>query len=184
MADSDARKVLVRIWLVDVDHFRDINDTLGYEVGDKVLGMLAEALQAALPPDTLLARLGEDEFGVLLDEAVETADWAGLEQMAEQVQQAVAEQISVAGRTLQLSASVGAACSSHDAANGQELILQANIALHQAKASGRNRAVIHSRNSVKRLPGGWNWCTICTPVWIWENSSRFISRSLIYRPVT
>ncbi|WP_271273167.1 EAL domain-containing protein [Aliamphritea hakodatensis] len=144
MGDSDARKVLVRIWLVDVDHFRDINDTLGYEVGDKVLSMLAATLQAALPADTLLARLGEDEFGVLLDEAVDTADWAGLEQMAEQVQRAVAEQISVAGRTLQLSASVGAACSSHEAANGQELILQANIALHQAKTSGRNRAVIHS----------------------------------------
>ncbi len=144
MGESMEEQALVRIWLVDVDHFRDINDTLGYEVGDKVLGLLANTLQKTLPAGTFLARLGEDEFGVLLDEAADTAEWSGLEHMAEQVQQAISEHLQVAGRTLKLSASVGAACSSHNAENGQELILQANIALHQAKALGRNRAVIHS----------------------------------------
>lgn len=142
MEDKSCR--LVRVWLVDVDHFRDVNDTLGYEVGDQVLEMLAQSLRDTLPEDTILARLGEDEFGILLGVEAASARWEDLQAMADRVQQAVSSDLQIAGRTLKLSASVGAACSSHHAKDSQELILQANIALHQAKSLGRNRAVVHS----------------------------------------
>jgi diguanylate cyclase (GGDEF)-like protein/PAS domain S-box-containing protein len=129
----------VIVLILDLDHFRNINETLGQAVGDRVLMSLAGNLKTALRPDDTLAHLGEDEFAVLRFAA---GDAAGqLEQLLGALFKVMAIPISIEDRDFEMTASIGYVLASQSAGeSGDELLRDANLALYKAKTTGRNKA--------------------------------------------
>jgi diguanylate cyclase (GGDEF)-like protein len=126
--------------MIDVDHFKNVNDTFGHLAGDHVLAKLAAAVQAILRTEDVFGRYGGEEFAILCRGAAPLA--AGI--VAERVR-ATVEQTSFAheGRAIHITASLGVAGYPAVAAvNPDELIRVADEALYEAKRSGRNRVVV------------------------------------------
>ena len=126
---------------VDIDNFKSINDTLGHNFGDHVLQAIADRLRVTAGPQALLARLGGDEFTVLL-ENVDCV--AAVERRAAEIVTRLQEPVAVDGRVLATSASVGASLFPDHAQDPQDLLRAADVALFQAKESGRNRFALYS----------------------------------------
>ncbi|WP_185970148.1 diguanylate cyclase [Tepidimonas alkaliphilus] len=131
------------VMMLDLDHFKDVNDRHGHERGDQVLQALAQRLRDHVRADDLLVRHGGEEFALLMPRLGADAAWA----QAERLRQAVAQQ-PLAG--LALTASLGVcvwqpeapqpACAAEQAAEGlRHLLRQADQCLYQAKRQGRNR---------------------------------------------
>lgn len=122
---------------VDLDGFKNINDSLGHDVGDQLLVEVAQRLKAAVEGgDRLIARLGGDEFVVIDDGCVGDADVIG---PAEAMLAALREPITVGGRELTVSASIGVVDSRAVGADPQQLMRAADITLYRAKAAGKSR---------------------------------------------
>jgi diguanylate cyclase (GGDEF)-like protein len=117
--------------LLDLDRFKEINDSLGHQAGDDLLVKVSGRIATALRPGDLLARLGGDEFAVLLENA--ETDVAKL--VADRVLTALAASFVVAGVTLHIDASIGAALCPEHAADGPTLLQHADIAMYAAKAA-------------------------------------------------
>ena len=126
----------VSILFVDLDNFKDINDTLGHEAGDRVLQAVAGRLSSVLRSSDTVGRLGGDEFIVLAESSSTTADH---ELVAARIHDILREPFRVPGyesSALRVTASVGIASGERSTAN--ELLRAADIALYRAKASGKN----------------------------------------------
>jgi diguanylate cyclase (GGDEF)-like protein len=126
---------------VDVDNFKSINDTLGHSFGDRVLQHIADRLHAAIGGAGLLARLGGDEFTVLLED-VKSGDEVSA--CASRIVSTLQQPLTVDGRLLTTSASVGASLYPDHAADAEGLLRAADVALFRAKELGRNRFALYS----------------------------------------
>jgi diguanylate cyclase (GGDEF)-like protein len=116
--------------LIDLDRFKDVNDTLGHAIGDQLLVVVAERLRGQLRPGDTLARLGGDEFAVVL------ADLHGAGEAVERLNQlraSIAEPIRLEGLPLTVEASIGFALAPEDGADADQLLQRADIALYVAK---------------------------------------------------
>jgi diguanylate cyclase (GGDEF)-like protein len=123
--------------LVDLDHFKQINDTLGHDAGDAVLKTVSEVLTSAVREADRTARLGGDEFAVLLPD---TADPAAAETVCRRILEGLAGALPpMPPGAPQPSASVGAACYPRDAQDTDGLYKAADLALYEAKHAGRAR---------------------------------------------
>jgi diguanylate cyclase (GGDEF)-like protein len=125
---------------VDVDNFKSINDTLGHNFGDRVLQGIAKRLQDAAGPKALLARLGGDEFTVLFED-VKTME--EVEARAASIVTILQHPLSIDGRSLSTSASVGASLYPDHAEDSEGLLRAADVALFRAKELGRNRYAVY-----------------------------------------
>lgn len=119
--------------MLDLDHFKLINDTLGHRAGDHVLVEIASRLRAILGEEPLAARLGGDEFAILL------GDTRPPEEVARDILEAVASPLMMGGRSASISASIGIASFPEDGETAEDLMLRADLALYAAKAAGRGR---------------------------------------------
>ena len=124
----------VAVLFVDLDQFKQVNDTLGHVVGDQLICAAAERLRGAAGPKDLVARLGGDEFVVLI-EAVDTV--AEIEAIARTIVDDMTLPFEIAGNTIRLSASIGIARAVDVGADLSVLLKSADMALHQAKSDGR-----------------------------------------------
>ncbi len=124
------------VFVLDLDGFKDVNDSLGHAVGDTLLQALALRLSATSDPAEILARLGGDEFGILLPADIGIADLAA---RANTLIQSIRRPFSVSGHELNLSASVGVAVAPLHAKDADELIVRADLALFKAKGEGGRR---------------------------------------------
>jgi diguanylate cyclase (GGDEF)-like protein len=115
---------------LDLDGFKEVNDVLGHHAGDSVLQQVAVRLRATLRESDTVARFGGDEFALLLP----LADAEGAERTARKVLQALEEPVVVDGRPLAVHGSVGIACFPAHAANGEELMQKADVAMYLAKS--------------------------------------------------
>ena len=125
--------------MIDVDHFKDINDTLGHDAGDALLKRLSEMLHAAFRAGDTVARLGGDEFAVILRGLHSEAD---MMRPVAALQELLRRPIEHAGRSFSVSASIGAALHGDLDADPSHMIKNADIALYRAKDEGRNRSVV------------------------------------------
>jgi len=141
----------VSLLLVDLDHFKSINDTLGHPTGDRLLQAASQRLEAVLRQTDTIARLGGDEFAILLPDTQATED---AERVAKAVLTALATPVIVDGLRLSVEGSVGIAHYPADSMNVDELMAHADIALYQAKTargSSRTYSKDHDDSSVSRL---------------------------------
>ncbi len=133
-ARNNARVVVAYI---DVDRFKDINDTMGHQAGDTLIMAVAARLRDALAPDDFLARFGGDEFAVL---RLTTREEAARD-LAERLHNAFDASFDVWGQHVRMTASIGVAMAPDHGASPQELMRHADIALYQGKNQGRDRAM-------------------------------------------
>jgi diguanylate cyclase (GGDEF)-like protein/PAS domain S-box-containing protein len=129
------RETRLGLMFIDLDHFKQINDSLGHDVGDLLLQSVTERLRECIRESDTVARLGGDEFTILLDELQESQDAAPI---AEKLLAAIARPFAVGGHELFISASVGISFYPSDGDDVQTLLKNADAAMYRAKALGRN----------------------------------------------
>lgn len=125
--------------VVDIDHFRQINDSLGDDMGDRVLQDVAHRISGCLRQDDLLARLGADQFAVL----VHPADTSSAEATARRVLGVVAQPCDVGGAPFTLTCSIGVALAPSHGNTADELVRHAETAMRAVKAAGRANWRLH-----------------------------------------
>jgi diguanylate cyclase (GGDEF)-like protein len=129
------------LFFLDLDRFKNINDTLGHGVGDRVLQEAARRLTAAVRASDMVARLGGDEFVLLVEEFQQAADLADI---AAKIQSAFEATFTVDAHELALSVCVGICTYPQDGADAQTLLSNADIAMYRAKDQGRNRCCFYA----------------------------------------
>jgi diguanylate cyclase (GGDEF)-like protein/PAS domain S-box-containing protein len=130
------------VLFLDLDRFKLVNDSLGHQVGDRLLIAVARRLESAVRPPDTVARLGGDEFTVLLDGVSDVHEAAAV---AERVQHTLREPFDIDDRDLHIDASIGIALADADAAP-DTVLRDADVAMYRAKAEGKGRhAVFDSR---------------------------------------
>lgn len=125
----------IGLMILDIDRFKEINDTYGHDIGDRLLHETAHRLRLGLRADDTIARLGGDEFAVVLRNIRNAAD---LCRIARKILDAVARPYPLDGQEFFLSASLGIAAFPDDGRTGSQLMQYADAALHDAKARGRD----------------------------------------------
>ena len=144
-AQTHARRAKhsLALLIIDLDHFKHINDSLGHNVGDEVIKAAADRLGSVLDKSLTLARLGGDEFAVLLENPQDTAQAAGL---AQTVLDSLQEPFSLAEQSLFLTASIGISVFPSDALSADQLLRNADAALFEAKSQGRERYAFYTKS--------------------------------------
>ena len=126
--------------LLDLDHFKKINDTYGHETGDQVLQELGRRLKATMRNFDVLARLGGDEFMALLQ--LDHPSEPTALKLAKRLHRAVSKPMDVNGQHFRLGISVGISIPPGDGRTVSELLRHADLALYQAKSAGRSRSAV------------------------------------------
>jgi diguanylate cyclase (GGDEF)-like protein/PAS domain S-box-containing protein len=133
LASAEADQAVLAMLLIDLDLFKELNDTLGHDAGDRLLREIGPRLEQAARGAQLVARLGGDEFAVLVRPGVDGPDAAAT---AEQVRHAIEQPFRVQGLTLLVRASVGVAIYPEHADSVETLMQRADVAMYSAKARG------------------------------------------------
>jgi len=123
------------VMLLDLDNLKDVNDSLGHNVGDLLLQATAERLTSLVRESDTIARIGGDEFVMILPDLAEARE---AELVAEKVLGVLREAFVVEGEALQVTTSVGIAMYPGDGEDVSSLLKHADIAMYRAKESGRD----------------------------------------------
>jgi len=135
VARSSREPTTIAVLMLDLDGFKDVNDTLGHAAGDRLLAEVADRLAAAVRPGDTVARMGGDEFAVLIEHAeVDTA-----ELVAGRILARLRAPMEIAGRNIIPNGSIGVALASTDGADPEALLRAADLAMYRAKAGGKGR---------------------------------------------
>lgn len=136
----------------DCDHFKVINDSLGYLVGDQLLIALARRLEQCLLPNHIVARLGGDEFTIFIEEISHESE---VVQIAEQIQETLKQPFQLGSRSIFINASIGIVLGNKNYHQPDKLLRDADTAMYHAKAKGKGRYQIFDRlmynQAVERL---------------------------------
>lgn len=135
MAEARLHSQKIAVVFVDLDRFKNINDTYGHEFGDLLLKNFSRKMAANLRKDDTISRQGGDEFTLILNKIAEEEDIVPL---IKRLQSILAPPITVNGQELDISMSLGIAVYPDDGRNTEELMKHADIAMYHAKEQGRN----------------------------------------------
>lgn len=125
----------IAVLFIDLDHFKQINDSLGHPVGDKLLVQVSQRLQSLLRESDTIARMGGDEFNILIDTIPQSNH---LIDISEKLIHAFKEPFSIEGNLLYTTLSIGIALSPDDGITTESLLKNADTAMYRAKNEGRN----------------------------------------------
>jgi diguanylate cyclase len=128
------------VFYIDLDHFKDVNDTLGHPVGDELIRSVTQRLARTLRGDDLVARLGGDEFAVITSGGF---DHSTLQAIATRMIATICSPYSIANQTIVIGASIGIAVINENVGGAADVMRHADLALYRAKNEGRNRACIY-----------------------------------------
>ncbi len=156
IARAKRSKRSLALFYIDVDHFKEINDTFGHLAGDTALETVANRLADTLPKECVIGRLAGDEFAVIVDRLVPNDETLRrLDKLARKTLNKLSEPLYVQGHEVFMTASMGIACYPGDAANVIDLIRNADAALYHAKKAGGNVSAYYrpdmNRTAVERL---------------------------------
>ncbi|OED44810.1 hypothetical protein ACH42_06625 [Endozoicomonas sp. (ex Bugula neritina AB1)] len=135
LARSERRHKNTGVMYLDLDHFKEINDTLGHDAGDALLVSVSNRLQECVRDGDMVARLGGDEFAIVLDDVADPED---ARKVAEKILEQFAKPHDLAGEQRMVGTSIGIATSSHSGEDPDDLIKAADDAMYVAKKEGRN----------------------------------------------
>ncbi|WP_230167508.1 phosphodiesterase DibA, partial [Pseudomonas mediterranea] len=141
LASAQLHKRGCALLLVDLDHFKNINDSLGHSVGDELLKGVAERFQELFVPGVTLARLGGDEFAVLVENCSQPGQAAVL---AQRILDALKEPLRLDSHALFINASIGISLFPGDALSAGQLLRNADSALFKAKSAGRDGYALYT----------------------------------------
>ena len=141
LASAQVHKRGCALLLLDLDHFKIINDSLGHNVGDQLLKQVSERLAGLFGPGVTLARLGGDEFAVLVESCPQVVQAAAL---AQRILDAMREPFIFDGHQLFISASIGISLFPSDALSAEQLLRNADSALFKAKSVGREGYALYT----------------------------------------
>ena len=125
----------VAVMFVDLDHFKTVNDTLGHTAGDELLLEMSRRLRECIRDDDTVARIGGDEFTIILSDLRQPEDAAAV---AQKILETVQIPLSVSGMPIEMTASIGIALFPGDGGDPESLLRNADSAMYRAKESGRN----------------------------------------------
>ncbi|OGT19357.1 MAG: hypothetical protein A2V90_08780 [Gammaproteobacteria bacterium RBG_16_57_12] len=134
-------KLPMAIMFLDLDRFKNINDTLGHNVGDMLLQNVTKRLMACIREEDTIARLGGDEFAILLENIASVED---IVQVSKKILQALDEPFVFHGQELYISGSIGISIHPEDGNDASTLLMNADTAMYRAKALGRNNYQFYS----------------------------------------
>jgi len=132
---ADRNGGAIAVFFLDIDYFKQINDKYGHDVGDEILKRFAVRLESCLRAEDTLARIGGDEFMIILQE---NENLTTSTTVANKILESMKEPIELGESELMLSTSIGIAIYPSDASNASELVKKADLAMYKAKESGRN----------------------------------------------
>jgi diguanylate cyclase (GGDEF)-like protein/PAS domain S-box-containing protein len=147
LARSERSGDLLALLIVDLDTFKQVNDTLGHDAGDQLLQELATRFSKTARASDTLARLGGDEFAVLLEGADESRAVA----MAKRLLERLAEPVSLVGRDFTIGASIGIVLHPGGEGQSEDLLRHADLAMYEAKETGRGRYEIFNYGMARGL---------------------------------
>jgi diguanylate cyclase (GGDEF)-like protein len=140
------------VLFLDLDNFKIVNDSLGHHMGDELIQAAADRIQSVVRAADTVARIGGDEFVVLLEDLVDTREAI---QVADRVLEALASELRLDDQSLNVSASIGIVFSSGGDANADDMIRQADLAMYAAKRHGRSQHALYEpkmgEEAVERL---------------------------------
>jgi diguanylate cyclase (GGDEF)-like protein len=128
------------VFYIDLDHFKDVNDTLGHHIGDALILNVTQRLSRIVRGDDLVARLGGDEFAII---TVCSSDSYSLQALAGRIISALCAPYAINGHNIIIGASIGIAAIDRRARDAADILRYADMALYRAKNEGRNRACIY-----------------------------------------
>lgn len=128
-------KMHMALMFLDLDRFKPVNDNLGHDIGDALLKQVAQRLQAGVRASDTVARIGGDEFVVMLPSIEQEHDAAVV---AEKILHTLNQPFNVAGHEISISGSIGIAVYPEHGKEEKLLLLNADIAMYHAKSDGRN----------------------------------------------
>ncbi|HET8920187.1 MAG TPA: EAL domain-containing protein [Xanthobacteraceae bacterium] len=128
------------VFYIDLDHFKDVNDTLGHHIGDELILNVTRRLSQIMRDDDLVARLGGDEFAIIMTCA---SDSYSLQAIADRILTAICAPFIVSGHGINIGASIGIAVIDSCTQDARDILRYADMALYRAKNEGRNRACIY-----------------------------------------
>ena len=131
----------VALFFIDLDHFKKINDSLGHEIGDKILKVVTQRLNETICKEATLARLGGDEFSIIVEELRQGQD-ASL--LANKLIELLSQPLTIEDNLLYISSSIGISIYPDDGVSAQNLIKYADAAMYKAKDEGRNNFQYYS----------------------------------------
>ncbi|ELG3107878.1 GGDEF domain-containing protein [Escherichia coli] len=138
---ASAKKTPYCVMIMDIDHFKKVNDTWGHPVGDQVIKTVVNIIGKSIRPDDLLARVGGEEFGVLLTDIDTERAKALAERIRENVERLTGDNPEYA-IPQKVTISIGAVVTQENALNPNEIYRLADNALYEAKETGRNKVVV------------------------------------------
>ena len=127
------------LFFIDLDRFKNINDTLGHIIGDKLLCEVAQRLRHCLRPEDFLARLGGDEFVIALNHAQQTQINDPIARLATRIQQSMHQPFNIEGHELGITTSIGISRYPDDGETLEALMKHADLAMYEAKDAGRDQ---------------------------------------------
>jgi diguanylate cyclase (GGDEF)-like protein/PAS domain S-box-containing protein len=141
VAYATAHAQMLAVMLIDLDHFKEVNDVHGHAIGDQLLQQVAQRLQQAVRHGDQVARLGGDEFVVLLPQ-VSHLEAAGM--VAEKIRASLDAPFVLEHLTLRTTASIGLACCPQDGDTAEHLLKRADTAMYHGKSQGRNQVCFYT----------------------------------------
>lgn len=125
----------IALLFIDLDHFKEVNDSLGHDIGDEILKEVTHRLSKTIRDEDTVARLGGDEFTVILEELIQGQD---VSSVATKILKSLAKSMNVNDNILYVSSSIGVSIYPDDGTSAQDLLKYADSAMYKAKDEGRN----------------------------------------------